>query len=120
MPSVTLPDGRGGTELYRPGPPSPYPSTASHAFPREAYAAAHVVADPQRVGADGMPLIDWEATLAFRRHLFGLGFRIAEAMDTSQRGMGLGWPQAAFPVPISPAVREPINGRPPKQQVLRP
>src|SRR5262249_22361789 len=26
-----------------------------------------------------------------RRHLWSLGFKIAEAMDTSQRGMGLNW-----------------------------
>ena len=38
--------------------------------------------------------VDWEATMAFRRHLWGLGFKIAEAMDTSQRGMGLDWPTA--------------------------
>ncbi|EEW88063.1 dihydrodipicolinate synthase family protein [Brucella melitensis] len=29
--------------------------------------------------------------MAFRHHLWGLGFRVAEAMDTSQRGMGLNW-----------------------------
>ena len=40
------------------------------------------------------PAIDWDATLAFRRHLWGLGFKIAEAMDTSQRGLGLDWPGA--------------------------
>jgi hypothetical protein len=40
------------------------------------------------------PVIDWDATMAFRRHLWSLGFRIAEAMDTSQRGMGLGWEDA--------------------------
>ena len=33
--------------------------------------------------------------MAFRRHLWGLGFKIAEAMDTSQRGMGLDWPARA-------------------------
>jgi hypothetical protein len=38
------------------------------------------------------PALDWEATLAYRRHLWGLGFSIAEAMDTAQRGMGLDWP----------------------------
>ena len=38
--------------------------------------------------------VDWDATMAFRRHLWGLGFKIAEAMDTSQRGMGLDWPTA--------------------------
>jgi len=36
--------------------------------------------------------IDWDATLAFRRHLWSLGFAVAEAMDTAQRGMGLDWP----------------------------
>lgn len=58
-------------------------------FSRIAFAAAHVVADPLSEGA-----IDWKGTLAFRRHLLGLGFGIAEAMDTAQRGMGLSWPDA--------------------------
>ncbi|MGI9508806.1 MAG: dihydrodipicolinate synthase family protein, partial [Geminicoccaceae bacterium] len=35
-----------------------------------------------------------DATMAFRRHLAGLGIGIAEAMDTAQRGMGLDWPGA--------------------------
>ena len=57
---------------------------------RIAFAAAHVVADPMSsTGA-----IDWKGTLAFRRHLLKLGFNIAEAMDTSQRGMGLSWDDA--------------------------
>lgn len=64
-------------------------------FNRVAYAAAHVVVDPR---ADVAPwvdtVIDWDATLAYRRHLWGLGFAVAEAMDTAQRGMGLAWPQA--------------------------
>ena len=59
---------------------------------RVAYAAAHVVADPL---ADIDPTIqtalDWEATLAYRRHLWTLGLSVAEAMDTAQRGMGLDW-----------------------------
>jgi len=62
---------------------------------RIAYAAAHVVSDPF---ADADPLsdapIDWEATLAYRRHLWSLGLGVAEAMDTAQRGMGLGWTAA--------------------------
>ena len=36
--------------------------------------------------------IDWDATLAYRRHLWSQGFGVAEAMDTAQRGMGLDWP----------------------------
>jgi len=50
---------------------------------RTAYAAAHVVADPLRGG------IDWERTIAYRRHLWRTGLGVAEAMDTAQRGMGL-------------------------------
>jgi hypothetical protein len=59
---------------------------------RVAYAAAHVVCDPL---ADNDPTIDadldWEATLSYRRYLWSLGLSVAEAMDTAQRGMGLGW-----------------------------
>ena len=65
-------------------------------FNRVAYAAAHVVSDPTReVTPLGRPAVDWDATLAFRHHLWSLGFKIAEAMDTSQRGMGLDWQGAA-------------------------
>jgi hypothetical protein len=67
----------------------------ARAFNRVAYAAAHVVADPLKM-ADPWekPAVDWDGTLAFRRHLWSLGFRIAEAMDTSQRGMGFDWENA--------------------------
>ena len=57
---------------------------------RIAYAAAHVVADPLPGNAPGAPaVIDWDTTLAFRRHLWSHGLGVAEAMDTAQRGMGL-------------------------------
>ena len=61
---------------------------------RTAYAAVHVVADPSVPvsQATASPAIDWEATLAYRRYLWSLGFAVAEAMDTAQRGMGLDWP----------------------------
>jgi Protein of unknown function (DUF993) len=60
---------------------------------RVAFAAAHVVADPLGENVPGAPAaIDWEATLAFRRHLFRYGMGVAEAMDTAQRNMGLDWP----------------------------
>ena len=55
---------------------------------RTAYAAAHVVADPF---ACANTAVDWDTTLAFRRHLWSHGFGVAEAMDTAQRGMGLEW-----------------------------
>ena len=62
---------------------------------RIAYAAAHVVVDPRRdVDVFTENAIDWECTLAFRRHLWRYGFSVAEAMDTAQRGGGLTWASA--------------------------
>ena len=59
---------------------------------RVVFSAAHVVADPFTArDPSGPAAVDWEATMAFRRHLAGLGLGIAEAMDTAQRGMGLDW-----------------------------
>jgi hypothetical protein len=57
---------------------------------RVAFAAAHVVSDP-RSPIDPVlgGAIDWDATLAYRRHLWSLGFAVADAMDTAQRGAGL-------------------------------
>jgi uncharacterized protein DUF993 len=66
--------------------PQPYAS-------RVCFAAAHVVADPRGENVPGSPaVIDWAATLGFRRELFRYGFGVAEAMDTAQRNMGLDWP----------------------------
>ena len=62
---------------------------------RVVLAAAHVVVDPFAPNdPTGPARIDWKATLEFRRHIADLGLGIAEAMDTSQRGMGLDWPGA--------------------------
>lgn len=73
----------------------PMPTPSPHGWNRTAFAAAHVVADPL---ADNDPwldtAIDWDRTLAFREHLWSLGFGVAEAMDTAQRGMGLNWPRS--------------------------
>jgi Protein of unknown function (DUF993) len=89
--TVTLPDGPftlsgRGREHASPGPPF---------TGRTAYAAAHVVADPRAENVPGAPaVVDWDATLAFRRHLWSHGFGVAEAMDTAQRGMGLDYATA--------------------------
>jgi hypothetical protein len=62
---------------------------------RIAFAAAHVIVDPSRtLGPDAHPILDWDATIAYREYLWSLGFGVAEAMDTAQRGMGLDWPMA--------------------------
>ncbi|WP_407674399.1 dihydrodipicolinate synthase family protein [Nonomuraea glycinis] len=59
---------------------------------RVVYAAAHVVADPLGDNTPGSPAaVDWDATLRFRRHLWSYGLRVADAMDTAQRNMGLDW-----------------------------
>lgn len=64
----------------------------SPASARIVFSAAHVVADPFTAQDPyGSPAVDWDGTMAFRRHLAGLGLGIAEAMDTAQRGMGLDW-----------------------------
>jgi hypothetical protein len=93
MPDILkLPDQSGAICDYKLtgtpiAPPSSHP-----AFNRIAYAAAHVVSDPLRDSSPwGSPAIDWDATMAFRHHLWSLGFKIAEAMDTAQRGMGVDW-----------------------------
>ena len=115
MPTVHLPTAQRGVEAYRIGPASPYAATASGDFPRLAYAAAHVVADPMVDVAPWQTVaVDWDATLAFRRHLWGLGFKIAEAMDTSQRGMGLDWPTAHELIRRSLAEARTIDGRRPR------
>ena len=89
---LLLPRLDGTLEPYVPGAPSPFATTSAPARTRVAYAAAHVVCDPL-VDTDPWlaAVVDWDATLAYRRHLWGLGFSIAEAMDTAQRGMGLDW-----------------------------
>src|SRR6266567_2219679 len=78
---------------------------------RVAYPAAHDVCDPL---ADRDPLsdapLDWEATLAYRCHLWSLGLAVAEAMDTAQRGMGLGWPAARELIGRSLAAARATNG----------
>lgn len=89
---LLLPRADGTFTRYSLGQASSFPTSARPSRSRVAYAAAHVVADPLAENGPGSPAkLDWEATMAYRRHLWGLGFSIAEAMDTSQRGMGLDW-----------------------------
>ncbi|WP_234314794.1 dihydrodipicolinate synthase family protein [Streptomyces sp. NRRL F-5135] len=79
---------------------------------RTVFSAAHVVADPYAdVSPDGPAAVDWDATLAFRRHLWSHGLGVAEAMDTAQRGMGLDWAGAAELIRRSAAEAEAVGGR---------
>ncbi|ROS32659.1 DUF993 family protein [Curtobacterium sp. PhB78] len=57
---------------------------------RLVYAAAHVVPRAAADNTPGAPAdLDWDATLAFRHHLWSWGLGVADAMDTAQRNMGL-------------------------------
>lgn len=79
---------------------------------RTVFSAAHVVADPYADNAwDAPAAVDWDATLAFRRHLWAHGLGVAEAMDTAQRGMGLDWAGAAELVRRSAAEARTVGGR---------
>jgi hypothetical protein len=91
--TIRLPTTKGTLETFQLSAPRDFPKRPSQSFNRIAYSAAHVVADPR---ADVDPwldcAIDWDATIAYRQHLWRLGLGVAEAMDTAQRGMGLDWP----------------------------
>ena len=92
MAAINLPVAGGRIETFRTRAPRNFPDRQNVPFNRVAYSAAHVVGDPL---ADKDPwidaAIDWDKTIAYRKHLWGLGLGVAEAMDTAQRGMGLDW-----------------------------
>ena len=93
--AIDLPDEAGRLVTYALNAQPIEVPAGPHRFNRTAFAAVHVVADPFAAQEPGIgPAIDWEATLAFRRHILDLGLGVAEAMDTAQRGMGLDWPTA--------------------------
>ncbi len=107
--TVTLP---GSAEPFALGAPSAWTRPQRPIRSRIAYAAAHVVADPLAGNAPGAPaVLDWESTLAFRRHLWSWGLGVAEAMDTAQRGMGLDWPAAQELIRRSAAEARACGGR---------
>src|SRR6478735_6041484 len=91
--SLKLPTPSRALEPYTLRGDVPVKPRAGIAFNRIAYSAAHVVADPlAAVDPWLQAAVDWDATIAYRQHLWSLGLGVAEAMDTAQRGMGLDWP----------------------------
>ena len=92
MVAIMLPCSDGSVRRHQLGPASSFALKGPPIEVRTVYAAAHVVMDG-RASHDPWraPAVDWDCTLAFRHKLWDLGFKIAEAMDTSQRGMGLDW-----------------------------
>ncbi|MFD4788300.1 dihydrodipicolinate synthase family protein [Streptomyces sp. NPDC058459] len=98
--------------VHRLGPPAAVPASDRPITCRVVYAAAHVVADPLGENAPGAPAaVDWDGTLAFRRHLWSLGLGVADAMDTAQRGMGLGWDATRELITRSGAEARTVGGR---------
>jgi hypothetical protein len=92
MATVKLPRADGTIYEYTLGPAADFSLAPDPIESRIGFAAVHVVADPL---ADLNPTldvkVDWDATIAYRRYVWSLGLAVAEAMDTSQRGMGFPW-----------------------------
>jgi len=93
MDSIKLPHAEGRLENFVLSTPKAWPMPKSTPqWNRAAFAAVHVVASPIAAIDPWLDAaLDWDATLAYRRYLWSLGFGIAEAMDTAQRGTGLDW-----------------------------
>ncbi|MFJ8670237.1 dihydrodipicolinate synthase family protein [Streptomyces sp. NPDC093600] len=110
---IRLPQPEGGVREYTPRPAqAPDPAGAGPLTSRTVFSAAHVVADPHAdTTPDSPAAVDWDATLAFRRHLWAQGLGVAEAMDTAQRGMGLDWAGAAELIRRSAAEAKAVGGR---------
>ncbi|POX52451.1 dihydrodipicolinate synthase family protein [Streptomyces sp. Ru72] len=110
--TIHLPDASGRLRAYEPRR-EPLALTSGTPFTsRTVFSAAHVVADPYAdVSPDSPAAVDWDATLAFRRHLWSHGLGVAEAMDTAQRGMGLDWAGAAELIRRSAAEAKAVGGR---------
>ncbi|MDT6986027.1 dihydrodipicolinate synthase family protein [Streptomyces lusitanus] len=110
--TLRLPDAHGALRAYEPRT-EPLALTPGASFTsRTVFSAAHVVADPYAdVSPDSPAAVDWDATLAFRRHLWAHGLGVAEAMDTAQRGMGLDWAGAAELIRRSAAEAKAVGGR---------
>jgi hypothetical protein len=90
--TIALPRKDRSIENFSVSVPGDFPEKVSAPLNRIAFAAAHVVADPLAECDPWLDAaIDWERTIAFREHLWDLGFGVAEAMDTAQRGMGMSW-----------------------------
>lgn len=108
---INLPEADGSVSGYR---PSGAVSTVAPGAPptsRRVLAAAHLVADPVAANEPfGPPALDWDATLAYRRHLWSLGLSVAEALDTQQRGLGMDWQTSMELVRRSAAEAKAVGG----------
>ncbi|GAA2011615.1 DUF993 family protein [Microbacterium ulmi] len=90
MPQLTLLSDAGATSTVELAQVPAFTPPVGPLRSRVAYAAAHVVPLAWADNTPGRPAeVDWDATLAFRRHVYSWGLGVADAMDTAQRNMGL-------------------------------
>jgi hypothetical protein len=88
--AVAAIDAAGGLRRWALSAPPSFRRPTAPLRSRVAYAAAHVVPRVAGENVPGAPAdIDWDATLAFRHHVWSWGLGVADAMDTAQRNMGL-------------------------------
>lgn len=111
MTQVKLPQRDGLVTVHQLGEPAGHQRPTAPLTSRRAFAAVHVVADPlaDNNAVSGANL-DWDSTLAFRRHLWSWGLSVADAMDTAQRGMGLDWDTTRELITRSAAEAKAVGG----------
>jgi hypothetical protein len=111
MTTLRLLDSAGATRTIEAGPPVSTQRPAGPPASRTAYAAAHVIPLAWAENVPGAPAaIDWDATLAFRRHVWSWGLGVADAMDTAQRNMGLDWAATTELIRRSAAAAAEVGG----------
>jgi hypothetical protein len=112
LPQLALIGADGQLATYTMTEPREYPRAAGRFASRQCYAAPHVVTAALDAYTPGdHPPVDWDATIAFRRHLWSYGIGVAEAMDTSERGPhGLRWPQAQKLIQLSLEAAREVGG----------
>src|SRR5881628_3996707 len=110
-PTLRLPRADGTLASYTlSGRPAITPPTGPITS-RIGMAAVHVVADPLAAINPTLEVaLDWDATLRYRHYVWSLGLAVAEAMDTSQRGMGFDWPTARELIRRSVAEARAVRG----------
>jgi hypothetical protein len=110
-PTLTLPRADGTLAPYTLSGRPPITAPAGAIKSRIGMAAVHVVADPlAAINPTLQVALDWDATLRFRHHVWSLGLAVAEAMDTSQRGMGFDWTAAKELIKRSVAESKTVTG----------
>ncbi|QFU87507.1 DUF993 family protein [Amycolatopsis sp. YIM 10] len=116
---IELPEPDGTLRAYRPvTQPRDFAPTGTTPVSRVAFSTAHVVAHPMAANSPLLafepmrpPALDWDATMAYRRHLWSHGLSLAEALDTQNRAMGLDWPTSAELIRRSAAEAKAVGGR---------